>query len=214
MKRSMSVLGAGTASILVALALSVSVATRVQAQNIEFSGGVNFAKISGEAVQNAARNLGANFGVAFVIPIGPIGLNLGGDYSQKGVEQAVGTSREIIDLSYIEIPVHLRFRLVGAGPVRLNLILGPTLGINTGCNIKIDQAAAEACADIVDGFDPKKIDWSGAAGLGVSFAVGGLAYTGVDLKYTLGLTSVSQEVAESVKNRAFALQAHLGFGLF
>lgn len=196
------------------LSLILVVPGALQAQGIEFSGGVNFAKISGDAVQNAARNLGANLGVDLVIPVGPIGLNLGADWSQKGVEQAIGSATEVVDLSYIELPVHLRFGLLGAGPIRLNLILGPTIGINIGCNIKVDQAAAEKCSEAVDGFDVNKLDWSGAAGLGVSFSLGGLAYMGMDLKYTLGLTSVTDQVAESVKNRAFGLQAHLGFDVF
>ncbi|MDA0327552.1 MAG: outer membrane beta-barrel protein [Gemmatimonadetes bacterium] len=119
----------------------------------------------------------------------------------------------MIDLSYIELPLHFRLPLVGAGPIRLNLVLGPTIGINTGCDIKVDQAAAQACADFVDGFDVKKLDWSGAAGLGLSFRFGSLAYAGADLKYALGFTSVS-ETSDDLKNRAFSLQSHLGFDIF
>lgn len=203
--------GALAAALFVFMAGPVEPA---HAQGIEISGGVNFATISGDAVQNAARNLGANIGLDFILPVGPIGLNLGGAFSQKGVEQAVGSATEVVDLSYIELPVHLRFPLVGAGPIRLNLILGPTIGINTGCEIKLDTGAAQDCSEGVDGFSVKNLDWSGAAGLGVSFSLGGLAYMGMDLKYALGLTSVIEESTESVKNRAFGLEAHLGFDIF
>lgn len=169
--------------------------------------------MSGQAIGNAASTVGMSFGLDLVLPLGPIGLNLGADWSQKGVEGLIGDaqSTSIIDLTYIELPIHLRFPLVGAGPVRLNLVLGPTIGINTGCDIKVDQAATQACSDLVGGFSAKDLDWSGAAGLGVSFRLGGLAYMGADLKYTLGLTSISEQVADDIKNRAFALQAHLGF---
>ena len=76
---------------------------------------MNFSKLSGDDIQNAARNAGMNFAVDLVIPMGPVGLNLGAGWSQKGVEDAL----RVIDLSYIEVPLHIRFPLIGAGPVGL-----------------------------------------------------------------------------------------------
>jgi len=199
-------------TLLLAALVAVSAAP-VQAQGLEFSGGVNFAKLSGSDIQNAAQNLGMNFGLDLVIPVGPIGLNIGGGWSQKGAEVAEAASSTLLDLSYIEIPVHLRLPLVGAGPIRLNLILGPTIGINTGCELTLDSGTAQACADAADGFDVNKLDWSGAAGLGVSFRLGGLAYAGADLKYALGFTSIDQG-AQDLKNKAFTLEGHFGFDVF
>jgi len=199
---------------LVIVALLAISAVPVRAQGLEFSGGVNFAKLSGDDISNAARNLGMNFGIDLVIPVGPIGLNLGGGWSQKGAEAVEMASTTVLDLSYFEIPVHLRFPLVGAGPVRLNLILGPTIGINTGCELSVDAGAAADCAAGVDGFDVKKLDWSGAAGLGLSFRLGGLAYAGADLKYALGFSSIDEAGMEDLKNRAFTLEGHFGFDVF
>ena len=70
-------------------------ATPLQSQGLEFSAGVNFAKLSDADIQNAAQSVGM---------------------------------AQVIDLSYIEIHVHIRFPLVGAGPVRLNLILARRSG--------------------------------------------------------------------------------------
>jgi len=121
----------------------------------------------------------------------------------------------VLDLSYVELPVHLRFPLVGAGPVRLNLVLGPTIGINTGCEVSLDFAAPSDCADLVTGsFDAKKIEWAGVGGLGVSFSLGGIAYTGLDLKYSMGLSNVSEGSPLEMKNRTFSLSSHVGFGIF
>lgn len=199
---------------LVVVFLLATSAAPARAQGLEFSGGVNFAKLSGEDITNAARNVGMNFGIDLVIPIGPIGLNLGGGWSQKGTEVVEMATSTVLDLSYIEIPVHLRFPLVGAGPIRLNLILGPTIGINTGCELSLDAGSAEDCATAVDGFDVNKLDWSGAAGLGLSFRLGGLAYAGADLKYALGFSSIDAEGDGDVKNRAFSLEGHFGFDVF
>ncbi len=194
--------------------LMVACALPLQAQGIEFSGGVNFAKLSGDDIGTAARNTGMKFGLDFVIPIGPLGLNLGADWSQKGVAQTIQAASAIVDLSYIELPLHFRLPIVSAGPARINLVLGPTVGINTGCDIKIDLAAATTCADAAQGgFNAKRLDWSGTGGLGFSFGLGGLVYAGVDLLYTMGFTSVDV-LASDLKNRAFTLQSHIGFDVF
>ena len=198
---------------LVLAALLAAGTVPVQAQGLEFSGGVNFAKLSGADIQNAAQNLGMNFGIDLVIPVGPIGLNLGGGWSQKGSEVAEAASTTLLDLSYIEVPVHVRVPLVGAGPIRLNLILGPTIGINTGCELTVDAGTTQKCADAADGFSVNQLDWSGAAGLGVSFRLGGLAYAGADLKYALGFTSID-EGTQDLKNKAFTLEGHFGFDVF
>ena len=192
-------------------------ASPVMGQGLEFSGGVNFAKLSGEAV-DAAVNAGMNFGVDLVIPVGPIGLNIGADWSQKGVEQAVANAINVIDLSYIDVPLHVRLPLVGAGPVRLNLVVGPTVGINTGCEISIDAAAAQDCADVAQGqggaIDVKSLDWAGTTGLGLSFRFGSIAYAGIDLAYTFGLSSIDEAASNALKTRTFTLKSHLGFDVF
>jgi hypothetical protein len=196
------------------LALAVSAAP-LEAQGLEFSGGVNLSQLSGDAIQGAARAAGLNFGLDLVIPLGPIGLNLGGVWSEKGVETTNNNSVSTIDLSYIELPLHVRLPLVGAGPVRLNLVLGPTLGINTGCEVSIDAAVAQDCADVAQGgFDAEKLEWAGTGGLGLSFRLGGLAYAGVDLAYSLGLSNVSEGSSLDAKNRTFGLTSHFGFDVF
>jgi hypothetical protein len=197
----------------VVLLLLAAGAMPVRAQGLELSSGVNFSTLSGDGIQNAANNLGMRFGVDFVLPLGPLGLNLGADWSQKGVEQQLGAVAGALDVSYLELPLHFRFPLVGAGPLRLNAILGPTLGINTGCKLTLDVGAAQDCGDAAEGFGINNIDWSGTAGLGVSFHVGGLAYLGLDLQYALGLSNVYESGAEA-KNRTFTLQSHLGFDIF
>jgi hypothetical protein len=175
----------------VLLALLALSAAPARAQGLEFSGGVNMAKLSGDAVADAARNLGMNIGLDLVIPVGPIGINIGGDFTQLSSDRTVGSEAQIVDLSYIQLPLHVRLPLVGAGPLRLNVVLGPTLGINTGCEITTDLDGVRDCSDVgLGGIDARSLDWSGTAGLGLSFRVGGLAYAGVDLLGTFGLTDV------------------------
>lgn len=200
-------------SAMAAFLLAVT-AMPAHAQGLEFSGGLNFAQLNGEAI-DAARNTGMNFGLDLVIPVGPIGLNIGADWSQKGARETVANTLQVIDLSYVELPLHVRFPLVGAGPIRLNLILGPTVGINTGCEIKVDAAAAQNCADLAQGaFTAEKLEWAGTGGLGISFSLLGPLYAGTELKYSMGLSNVSEGSSLDAKNRTFMLTSHVGFDLF
>lgn len=205
-----------TRTIGVAAAVFLAAPGWAHAQGLEFSGGVNFSELNGAAIQDAARNVGLNFGVDLILPVGPIGLGVGFDWAQRGVDAADGVADPtVIDLSYIEVPINLRFPLVGAGPVRLNLILGPRIGINTGCEISIDASPFSECEVADEGnFEPNGLDWSGTAGLGVGFALGGVAYAGTELTYVHGFSDVAPDVAQDLKNRAFTLQAFLGFDLF
>ena len=201
-----------TFALTIGLALA---AQSVSGQGLEFSGGANFSKLNSADIQNAVQTSGLTFGMDLVLPLGPLGLNLGADWSQEGVRQEIGEAVSLIDLAYVEVPVHLRVPIVGAGPIRLHLVAGPTLGINTGCEITEDLAAAQACADLAEGgFEPEKLEWAGVGGFGVSFGLGSVVYTGVDLKYTMGLSNVSAGSSLDAKNRTFTLTSHVGFGIF
>ena len=92
----------------------------------EFSGGMNLSQLSGALggsdLQSAVNQAGMVFGIDLVIPFGGLGLNLGADWSQKGVEDIVTdptTQQQVlrlIDLNYIEVPVHVRVPVASAGP--------------------------------------------------------------------------------------------------
>ena len=84
---------------------------------LEFSGGMNLSDLKGALggsdVQNATNRAGMFFGIDLIIPTGGPGLALGGGWSQKGVEEVLtdpATQQEIarlIDLEYIEVPIHV-----------------------------------------------------------------------------------------------------------
>ena len=52
------------------------------------------------------------------------------------------------------------------------------------------------------------------AGLGISFGLGGIVYAGFDVLVTTGMTSISNVSTNSVRNRSFTAQTHVGFGIF
>ena len=191
---------------------------------LEFSGGMNLsdltASLSGSDTGNLSNRAGMIFGADLVLPLGGMGLNLGADWSQKGVEDLLtdpGTQQELLvllDLQYIEVPLHIRVPVVSTGPVSLNLVLGPTFGFQIGCDVSDGLSAAQKCADATNGPDLKKTDIGGTAGLGISFGLGGIVYAGFDVRVTTGMTSISNVSANSLKNRTFTAQTHIGFGIF
>ncbi len=191
---------------------------------LEFSGGMNLSELNGAlggaGLQDAANRAGMVFGFDVVLPAGGIGLGLGADWSQKGVEDIItdpGTQQEVlrlIDLEYIQIPLHVRVPVVSAGPTTLNLVLGPTFGFRTGCNVTEGAAAIEKCGQIANGPNFKKTDIGGTAGVGLSFALGGIVYAGFDVRYTTGMTSINKISTDALKNRTLSLETHLGFGIF
>jgi len=184
---------------------------------LEFSGGMNLSGLSGSDAGNAT---GMIFGVGAILPLGGFGLNLGGNWAQKGVEEILtdtATQQEIIqvlDLRYIEVPLHFRVPVLSGGGASLNLVLGPTFGFQIGCEVSDGLSAAQDCESLLDGPDLKKTEIGGAAGLGVSFGLGGIVYAGFDARYTFGMTSISELSTDALKNRTLSLQTHVGFSIF
>ena len=191
---------------------------------LEFSGGMNLSELSGalggSSLQNAANRAGMVFGIDLILPMGGTGLNLGADWSQKGVEDIItdpATQQAVtrlIDLDYIEIPVHVRVPVVSSGPATLHLVLGPTFGFNIGCDVTEGAAAIQKCSQLANGPDFKKTDIGGTAGLGISFGLARILYAGFDVRYTTGMTSINNVSTDSLKDRTLTVQTHFGIDIF
>ena len=191
---------------------------------LEFSGGMNLSGLSGalngSSLQNAGNRAGMVFGIDLILPLGGPGLNLGADWSQKGVEDIVTDPNtqlqvaRLIDIQYIEVPVHVRFPVVSAGLASVHLVLGPTFGFKIGCDVKEGAAAIEQCSDLANGPDFKNTDIGGTAGVGISFSLGRILYAGFDVRYTTGMTSINNISTDSLKDRTLTLQTHIGLDFF
>jgi hypothetical protein len=207
---------------LVAIIVALT-ALPVQGQ-LEFSGGMNLSQLSGALggteLQNTASRTGMVFGLDVIVPMGGLGLNLGADWSQRGVEDIVpdpATQQPVprlIELQYIAVPLHVRVPIASAGPTRINLVLGPTFGFRTGCNVTQGTDAVQKCGQVTDGPDFSKTDIGGTAGLGISFSLGGILYAGFDVRYTTGMTSINNVSGDSLKDRTLTLQTHVGIDIF
>ena len=191
---------------------------------LEFSGGMNLSALSGalngSSIQDPANRAGLVLGIDVILPVGGPGLNFGADWSRKGVEHiktdpnTQEATARLIDLKYIEVPIHLRLPIVSNGPATINLVLGPTFGFKIGCEITDGANAIQKCSQLDDGPDLKKTDIGGTAGLGISFSLGGILYAGFDVRYTTGMTSINNISTDSLKDRTLTIQTHFGLDLF
>ena len=206
---------------LVAIIVALT-ALPVQGQ-LEFSGGMNLSQLSGALggsdLQNTGNRAGMVFGLDVIVPICGLGLNLGADWSQRGVEDIVPDAANqpvprLIDLQYIAIPLHVRVPVVSAGPTTINLVLGPTFGFRTGCDVKVGATAVQKCGQSASVPAFSKTDIGGTGGLGISFSLGGILYAGFDVRYTTGMTSINNVSTDSLKDRTLTLQTHVGIDIF
>lgn len=132
---------------------------------------------------------------------GPLGFQVGAQYTQKGVDLEVENVVNEFDLAYLEIPAVLKLGLP-LGPIRPSVFGGAGLSFSTGCDV-----GGEDCGDSL-----KSTDFSGIMGADVSLSLGGLSLW-ADARYHFGLQNVSdaQDVVGNLKNRNWTLQVGLGF---
>jgi hypothetical protein len=115
------------------------------------------------------------------------------EYVEKGTNVTVnGADFRNVRLTYLEFPVLGRFKLV-EGPTKVYAVVGPNFGFNLSST---GQLAAGDTARTVDYFDAvKRSDIGIDIGGGVEFEIApGMSLLG-DLRYTHGLTDVTEPVA-------------------
>jgi hypothetical protein len=115
-----------------------------------------------------------------------------------------------INLTYLEIPVLAKITLPTLGIVKPSLYAGPALAIKLSGKVK---AESEGVTVEVDVEDMKGIDLGLVIGAGIDWgkSVFGVGKLAVDLRYTLGLSTISEFENDDVKNGAFSLMVGLSF---
>ena len=195
-------------SIFGGLVLAALAVAPIQAQEgleLGFRGGFSVANASLDAQETLSKSNRTGFvgGVFLNYDAGPLGFQIAGQYSQKGVELDLGEAVEEFSLSYLEIPVVVKLG-VPLGVIKPSVFGGAGLGFKTGCDY-----GGEDCSD-----DFKGTDVSGIAGADVAIYLGGVSLW-VDGRYHFGLQDINEasDVVGDLKNRNWSLQAGLGFRL-
>jgi hypothetical protein len=134
---------------------------------------------------------------------GMFGFQVGGQYTQKGVDLDLDNVVEEFSLNYLEIPAVLKLG-VPFGVIKPSVFGGVGLGFITGCD-----SGGDDCED-----DFESTDFSGIAGADVAIYMGSVSFW-LDGRYHFGLKDISKasDVVGDLKNRNWTLQAGIGFHL-
>jgi hypothetical protein len=188
-----------------AIILALLLATSAFAQGISFGvkGGVNYTSLSGDDVPDGLGwKLGFGGGVVAALNvmdmfvIQPEVL-----YTMKGGEDP--DEEYSFDLTYVEVPVLLKYSVPMEGMISPNFFVGPSLGIL--------MSAEFAEEDVKD--DLKTMDFGVVVGAGVDFDMGTGKVT-LDGRYTLGLMSIDDSGEEQDwKNGAISVMLGYMFGM-
>lgn len=177
-------------SLAVLFVMITSAAALAQASvSLGLKGGLNFANINTNSVGAAYNSRTGYHAGAFVnIKLTKLAIQPEVIYSVQGADASGGN----FELGYINIPILLKFYLVGG----LNLQAGPQFGFlssatSGGVDVKNLVESSETSVALGAGFDISKFV--------------------IDVRYNLGLSDVDK-TSDEAKNQVFQLS--LGYKLF
>ena len=185
--------------------------------------GVNAANMtfgtSGPATIDASQYTGmaGGVGVSFPLGDGPLGVQIGAQWAQKGARVSVGlndlTSTADVSFQSIDFTALARISPPAAPDLPFHALIGPYISLETDCSIALRSTlgtgrftASDDCANA--NFDTQPIDFGLSGGVGFEVAVSSIRVD-VGLLYSHGLQDVDKYVGESARHRVFSI--HAGF---
>ncbi len=135
-------------------------------------------------------------------------------YTMKGAKYKDEIGGEIlklwINLTYLEIPVLAKITVPTLGVFKPTLFAGPAVALKLSGKTKREFMGTTIEEDIED---TKGTDFGFVVGAGIDLGLGafGAGKLTVDLRYTLGLTTISEFENDEVKNGVFSLMAGISF---
>lgn len=202
-------------TLFVALLLVVSASAQV---NFGIKAGADMAKLTGDGWDQAEQGLetqldskfkmGFAFGLMAEFPLGESGFAIQPEvlYVMKGGKADIPElEAEGFDVTlkmkqdYVEIPVLIKYNVPTEGTIAPSFFAGPVVAFNVSSKIEFDGIPAEYADEVPDGDieNNKSVDFAVSLGGGVGMAVGETGRLTFDLRYTLGLTEIFDDVAEA-----------------
>lgn len=171
----------------------------------EIMAGANFANLTNDTDDaNSDTRTGVVLGVGFIKPFSPNwSFQPELTYSMKGAKASDTEGELTAKLSYIEVPLLLRYDVATQNAVRPFVHAGPALALKVGCSFEVSDGTntlSQSCDAF--GTDAKTFD------LGFMFG-GGLAFKQMDhvfsigVRYNLGLLDLADD--SHSKNRVLSV---------
>jgi len=198
-------------SVICILVMTILLSPSLRAE-IGFKGGLNFANQSWSAEGISLSMTSVQepiFGAFYLARVGKyFAIQPEVIYSQKGTKYEILDESLKIRLSYLEIPVLVKFYVTPEGKAQPFLFAGPALGIKLSAKGIVDGESE----DISDEY--KGTDFGLVFGGGLEYDLGKALFI-VDLRYSLGLANIiveeESDIEATVKNKAFVVMIGFGF---
>jgi hypothetical protein len=196
--------------VLLGGGLSLVLATAAQAQiAVGVRGGYNNTTLSveedGVALEDFNSRSGFHGGVDLALAFSPMfGVEVGGQYSQKGAKAA--TEDFTLKIDYIDVPVVFAVNVPTNSQISPRLFAGGVASFEASCKLASGSASAD-CTDQDIGAR-KSTYFSGIFGAGIAVAAGPGSFI-VQGDYQLGLTNVSDE--DGVDAKVNVIQGSVGY---
>jgi len=179
------------ASLIVLFAVSANAQFKIGIQ-----GGLNVANMKWDGLTGTKSLIGFRAGLIGDISLGPIGVQPGILFSQKGIAESGGDGK--IALNYIDVPVNLVYK-IGLPGAKILLMAGPNFGY--ALNGKLSGGGSSSTIEFGSGDNQlKKLDLGLGLGAGVQF----LKLQGT-VNYTMGLTNLSNVSSQTIKNNVLSI---------
>ena len=185
-----------------AVVIMLAVVTAVSAQvSLGIKGGVNMSNlVYDDEVDDKNPKIGFNIGLAADIDFAPnVGLQTGLFFSTKGFKYESGSLEYTENLNYLQLPVHLAYKVDVTPGTRVVLHAGPYAAYGVGGSRDRDGNLVDISVDNIFGdgtYQYKPFD--AGLGLGVGAEFGAFL---VDLGWDMGLVNISNRDNGNVKNQ-------------
>jgi len=179
-------------SVALAALLATGAAT-AQSVNLGIKGGLNVFNLESDPDQNYKSRTNFNGGLLGHIHLSPqFSLQPEVMYSGQGAEFKTGNVDSDLKLGYINVPVQLQYMFDNGFRIQG----GPQVGFLVNAKTEIGNTEI----DVKNQF--KTVDFGITAGLSYVHPPTGF---GVDARYNLGLSDISESAANEIKNRGFQI---------
>lgn len=167
-------------------------------------GGVNVSNFAGEGIKDSDGKIGFTVGLLLNYNVDElVFVRTGLDFTTKGAKYKYGAVERTYNPMYLQIPIHVGYKLPFTNSFNCSLHVGPYLSYGVGGKIKTEVSGK------VSDMEDSEIDFFGTEesggfrrfdfglGLGVGAEFGNVL---VELGYDLGLANISYIKDNKVKN--------------
>jgi hypothetical protein len=200
--------------VLLLLGIVLTAPRPAAAQQFGILGGVNFAEVTGDDVdEDLDGSTGFLLGLFGRVGLGEIiTFQPEVQYAQKGAQSETAVGDFEAELSYIDVPLFLSFGF----PNSFHALVAPRFSFEVSCEIDFDSTGGidfEGDCDEDDGeFDSRNSFLvGGTVGVGIDLPLGGLDVF-LDGRFDIDLESFAEDEDVDVKNRAFQIVGGVRFG--